>query len=149
MSLRQPSGDVLRGQDPDKNSDVTRVSHPELPSIERCDQGHLGRWQWSWLSPNRRVTRQPCPNPLSRPRFSSSRAPNSSRVSSFARVIENHHGLDGEDYAAQYPEYGEGCLLQCDCSAECYRDDSSHREYRSGHGRQRVLGGRGMDAPAW
>uniref|UniRef100_A0A493TAL1 Serine/arginine repetitive matrix 3 n=1 Tax=Anas platyrhynchos platyrhynchos TaxID=8840 RepID=A0A493TAL1_ANAPP len=45
-------------------------------------------------------------------------------------VIENHHGLDGEDYAAQYPEYGEGCLLQCDCSAECYRDDSSHREYR-------------------
>lgn len=33
MSLRQPSGDVLRGQDPDKNSGVTRVSHPELPSI--------------------------------------------------------------------------------------------------------------------
>lgn len=33
MSLRQPSGDVLRGQDPDKNSGVTRVSHPDLPSI--------------------------------------------------------------------------------------------------------------------
>ncbi|NXE49590.1 SRRM3 protein, partial [Casuarius casuarius] len=45
-------------------------------------------------------------------------------------VIENHHAVDGEEYAAEYPEYGEGCLLQCDCSAECYRDDSSHREYR-------------------
>lgn len=62
-------------------------------------------------------------------------------------MIENHHGLDGEDYAAQYPEYGEGCLLQCDCSAECYRDDSSHREYRSGHGGQRVLGTGGWLSP--
>lgn len=25
----------------------------------------------------------------------------------------------------EYPEYGEGCLLQCDCSAECYREDRS------------------------
>ncbi|NXA35323.1 SRRM3 protein, partial [Eudromia elegans] len=45
-------------------------------------------------------------------------------------VIENHHAGDGEEYGSEYPEYGEGCLLQCDCSAECYRDDSSHREYR-------------------
>ncbi|XP_009705476.1 PREDICTED: serine/arginine repetitive matrix protein 3-like, partial [Cariama cristata] len=45
-------------------------------------------------------------------------------------VIENHHGADGEEYAVEYPDYGEGCLLQCDCSAECYREDSGHREYR-------------------
>ncbi|NXJ82054.1 SRRM3 protein, partial [Trogon melanurus] len=45
-------------------------------------------------------------------------------------VIENHHGADGEEYAVEYADYGEGCLLQCDCSAECYREDSSHREYR-------------------
>ncbi|XP_019367038.1 PREDICTED: serine/arginine repetitive matrix protein 3 isoform X2 [Gavialis gangeticus] len=45
-------------------------------------------------------------------------------------VIENHHMVDGEEYAMEYPEYGEGCPLQCDCSADCYRDDSSHREYR-------------------
>ncbi|XP_026717660.1 serine/arginine repetitive matrix protein 3 [Athene cunicularia] len=45
-------------------------------------------------------------------------------------VIENHHGVDGEEYAVEYPDYGEGCLLQCDCSAECYREDSSHHEYR-------------------
>ncbi|NWT47663.1 SRRM3 protein, partial [Chroicocephalus maculipennis] len=45
-------------------------------------------------------------------------------------VIENHHEADGEEYAAEYPDYGEGCLLQCDCSAECYREDSGHREYR-------------------
>ncbi|KAF4791039.1 serine/arginine repetitive matrix protein 3 [Turdus rufiventris] len=45
-------------------------------------------------------------------------------------VIENHHGEDGEEYAVEYPDYGEGCLLQCDCSAECYREDSGHREYR-------------------
>uniref|UniRef100_A0A8C3Q760 Uncharacterized protein n=1 Tax=Geospiza parvula TaxID=87175 RepID=A0A8C3Q760_GEOPR len=46
-------------------------------------------------------------------------------------VIENHHGADGEEYEVEYPAYGEGCLLQCDCSAECYREDSGHREYRS------------------
>ncbi|KAI1231900.1 Serine/arginine repetitive matrix protein 2, partial [Lamprotornis superbus] len=45
-------------------------------------------------------------------------------------VIENHHGVDGEEYAVEYPDYGEGCVLQCDCSAECYREDSGHREYR-------------------
>uniref|UniRef100_A0A8D2MVA4 CWF21 domain-containing protein n=1 Tax=Zonotrichia albicollis TaxID=44394 RepID=A0A8D2MVA4_ZONAL len=45
-------------------------------------------------------------------------------------VIENHHGADGEEYEVEYPAYGEGCLLQCDCSAECYREDSGHREYR-------------------
>ncbi|NWX14892.1 SRRM2 protein, partial [Aegotheles bennettii] len=45
-------------------------------------------------------------------------------------VIENHHGADGEEYGVEYPDYGEGCLLQCDCSAECYRQDSGHREYR-------------------
>ncbi|XP_017598500.1 PREDICTED: serine/arginine repetitive matrix protein 3 isoform X1 [Corvus brachyrhynchos] len=45
-------------------------------------------------------------------------------------VIENHRGADGEEYAVEYPDYGEGCLLQCDCSAECYREDSGHREYR-------------------
>lgn len=45
-------------------------------------------------------------------------------------MIENHHGVDGEEYAVEYPDYGEGCLLQCDCSAECYREDSGHREYR-------------------
>ncbi|NXA52707.1 SRRM3 protein, partial [Nothocercus julius] len=45
-------------------------------------------------------------------------------------VIENHHAGDGEEYGSEYPEYGEGCLLQCDCSAECYRDDSCHRGYR-------------------
>ncbi|NWZ69838.1 SRRM3 protein, partial [Acrocephalus arundinaceus] len=45
-------------------------------------------------------------------------------------VIENHHGADGEEYTVEYPDYGEGCLLQCDCSAECYREDSGHREYR-------------------
>ncbi|XP_061211535.1 serine/arginine repetitive matrix protein 3 isoform X1 [Neopsephotus bourkii] len=45
-------------------------------------------------------------------------------------VIENHHGVDGEEYAVEYPDSGEGCLLQCDCSAECYREDSGHREYR-------------------
>ncbi|XP_010117714.1 PREDICTED: serine/arginine repetitive matrix protein 3-like, partial [Chlamydotis macqueenii] len=45
-------------------------------------------------------------------------------------VIENHHGADGEEYAVEYPDYEEGCLLQCDCSAECYREDSGHREYR-------------------
>ncbi|KAF2977665.1 hypothetical protein EK904_008876, partial [Melospiza melodia maxima] len=41
----------------------------------------------------------------------------------------NHHGADGEEYEVEYPAYGEGCLLQCDCSAECYREDSGHREY--------------------
>ncbi|NXD69154.1 SRRM3 protein, partial [Eolophus roseicapillus] len=45
-------------------------------------------------------------------------------------VIENHRGVDGEEYAVEYPDSGEGCLLQCDCSAECYREDSGHREYR-------------------
>lgn len=65
-------------------------------------------------------------------------------VFSFARVIENHHGLDGEEYTAQYPECDEGCLLQCDCSAECYHDDSSHREYRSGQGALGVAIGHGM-----
>ncbi|RLV90585.1 hypothetical protein DV515_00014409 [Chloebia gouldiae] len=45
-------------------------------------------------------------------------------------VIENHHGADGEEYEVEYPDYGEGCLLQCDCSAECYREDSGHRDYR-------------------
>ncbi|KAK0675693.1 SRRM3 protein, partial [Pygoscelis papua] len=45
-------------------------------------------------------------------------------------VIENHHGTDGEEYVVEYPDYGEGCLLQCDCSAECYREDSGHHEYR-------------------
>lgn len=75
------------------------------------------------------------PSPSSAPPHSSLLSVSQiSCVFSFARVIENHHGLDGEEYTAQYPEYGEGCLLQCDCSAECYRDDSSHREYRSGQG---------------
>uniref|UniRef100_A0A8B9N3K7 Serine/arginine repetitive matrix 3 n=1 Tax=Accipiter nisus TaxID=211598 RepID=A0A8B9N3K7_9AVES len=45
-------------------------------------------------------------------------------------VIENHHGADEEEYTVEYPDYGEDCLLQCDCSAECYREDSGHREYR-------------------
>ncbi|NXW49605.1 SRRM3 protein, partial [Nyctiprogne leucopyga] len=45
-------------------------------------------------------------------------------------VIENHHGMDGEEYTVEYPDYEEGCGLQCDCSAECYRQDSGHREYR-------------------
>lgn len=41
----------------------------------------------------------------------------------------------------EYPvDYGEGCLLQCDCSAECYREDSSHREYRSGRNHSRDFG---------
>nr|XP_028563797.1 serine/arginine repetitive matrix protein 3 isoform X2 [Podarcis muralis] len=45
-------------------------------------------------------------------------------------VIENHHMVDGEEYMMQYPEYGKGCPLQCDCTTDCYQDDSSHREYR-------------------
>lgn len=57
-------------------------------------------------------------------------SPNESCSFFFGSVIENHHGEDGEEYAVEYPDYGEGCLLQCDCSAECYREDSSHREYR-------------------
>nr|XP_014426037.1 serine/arginine repetitive matrix protein 3-like [Pelodiscus sinensis] len=44
-------------------------------------------------------------------------------------VIENHM-VDGEEYALEYPVYGEGCLLLCDCPADCYRDHCSHREYR-------------------
>ncbi|XP_030392477.1 serine/arginine repetitive matrix protein 3 [Gopherus evgoodei] len=42
-------------------------------------------------------------------------------------VIENHHM---EQYAVEYPAYGEGCLLPCDCPADCYRDHCSHREHR-------------------
>ncbi|XP_060549144.1 serine/arginine repetitive matrix protein 3 isoform X1 [Pantherophis guttatus] len=45
-------------------------------------------------------------------------------------VIENHHMVDGEEYAIQYAEYEEGCPLQCDCAADCYQYDSSHQEYR-------------------
>uniref|UniRef100_A0ACB8ED09 Uncharacterized protein n=1 Tax=Sphaerodactylus townsendi TaxID=933632 RepID=A0ACB8ED09_9SAUR len=45
-------------------------------------------------------------------------------------VIENHHMVDGEEYAMEYPAYGEGYPLGCDCAADCYQDDSSHREYR-------------------
>ncbi|KAL8198796.1 UNVERIFIED_CONTAM: hypothetical protein K2H54_024376, partial [Gekko kuhli] len=45
-------------------------------------------------------------------------------------VIENHHMVDGEEYAMEYPAYGEGYPLQCDCATDCYQDDSSHREYR-------------------
>ncbi|XP_039363281.1 serine/arginine repetitive matrix protein 3 isoform X1 [Mauremys reevesii] len=42
-------------------------------------------------------------------------------------VIENHHM---EEYAVEYPAYGEGCLLPCDCPADCYQDHCSHREHR-------------------
>lgn len=42
----------------------------------------------------------------------------------------------------EYPDYGEGCLLQCDCSAECYREDSGHHEYRSGWTRSGDFGER-------
>ncbi|XP_060115413.1 serine/arginine repetitive matrix protein 3 isoform X2 [Heteronotia binoei] len=45
-------------------------------------------------------------------------------------VIENHHMVDGEEYAMEYPAYGEGYPVQCDCATDCYQDDSSHREYR-------------------
>ncbi|XP_061460721.1 serine/arginine repetitive matrix protein 3 [Rhineura floridana] len=45
-------------------------------------------------------------------------------------VIENHHMVDSEEYMMQYPEYRRGCPLQCDCTTDCYQDDSSHREYR-------------------
>ncbi|KAJ6655791.1 hypothetical protein lerEdw1_004844 [Lerista edwardsae] len=45
-------------------------------------------------------------------------------------VIENHHMVDGEEYAVDYPEYGEGCPLRCDCATDCYQDDSSHQDYR-------------------
>lgn len=55
-------------------------------------------------------------------------------------MIENHHGVDGEEYVPEYPDYGEGCLLQCDCSAECYREDSGHREYRSGQNHSKDFG---------
>ncbi|XP_074870093.1 serine/arginine repetitive matrix protein 3 [Carettochelys insculpta] len=45
-------------------------------------------------------------------------------------VIENQPMEDGEEYAMEYPAYEEGCLLPCDCPADCYRDHCSHREYR-------------------
>lgn len=45
-------------------------------------------------------------------------------------MIENHHMVEGEEYAVEYPDYGEGCPLQCDCASDCYQDNSSHQEYR-------------------
>lgn len=60
-------------------------------------------------------------------------------------MIENHHGEDGEEYAVEYPEYGEGCLLQCDCSAECYREDRSVRQHCGDFG-ERVCTGLDTEA---
>lgn len=49
----------------------------------------------------------------------------------------------------EYPDYGEDCLLQCDCSAECYREDSGHREYRSSQTRSGDFGERVCTRSPW
>lgn len=64
-------------------------------------------------------------------------------------MIENHHGEDGEEYAVEYPEYGEGCLLQCDCSAECYREDRSGRQHCGDFGERVCMGGTARPGEPW
>ncbi|OCT92260.1 hypothetical protein XELAEV_18015316mg [Xenopus laevis] len=46
-------------------------------------------------------------------------------------VIENHYMVPGEESATEYSMYGEGYTLECECHSDWYRDDSSHRDYRT------------------
>ncbi|XP_063312818.1 serine/arginine repetitive matrix protein 3 isoform X3 [Pelobates fuscus] len=46
-------------------------------------------------------------------------------------IIENHYVVPGEECVTEYSMYGEGYTLECDCHSDWYRDDSSHRDYRT------------------